>query len=66
MISSYIADGIGRRGTIFSATLFFCFGAALQCGSQGNAFLMGGRFVTGMGIGMYCMVDFLSHIYEFY
>jgi MFS family permease len=60
-ISGYVSDGIGRRGTILTATLFFCFGAALQCGSQDNSFLMGGRFVTGMGIGMYCMVkDFWS------
>ncbi|RLL94792.1 hypothetical protein CFD26_103104 [Aspergillus turcosus] len=56
MFASYLSDGIGRRGTILAATVFFCFGAALQCGSRNNSFLMGGRFVTGIGIGIYCMI----------
>lgn len=38
------------------ATVLFCFGAALQAGCQNNSFLMGGRFVTGGGIGIYCMI----------
>lgn len=54
--SSWLSDALGRRGTILAATVFFCFGAILQCGCQSNAFLMGGRFVTGAGIGIYCMI----------
>ncbi|CAK7242387.1 MAG: hypothetical protein STHCBS139747_003877 [Sporothrix thermara] len=54
--ASWLADIIGRRGTILAATVLFCFGAALQCGCRNNGFLMGGRFVTGGGIGIYCMI----------
>ena len=55
-IAGYSGDIIGRRLTIVMATCVFIFGAALQSGAQNNGFLMGGRFVTGMGIGLYCMI----------
>jgi MFS family permease len=54
--AGYSGDIIGRRLTIVIATIVFVLGAALQSGAQNNAFLMGGRFVTGMGIGLYCMI----------
>jgi MFS family permease len=54
--AGYSGDIIGRRLTIVMATVVFVLGAALQSGAQNNSFLMGGRFVTGMGIGLYCMI----------
>jgi MFS family permease len=52
----YSGDIVGRRLTIVAATVVFILGAALQCGARDNSFLIAGRFVTGMGIGLYCMI----------
>lgn len=50
-IISYFADRIGRKYSIVLTTVVFLLGSALQGGAETIAWIMGARFVTGMGVG---------------
>ncbi|KAH8655331.1 general substrate transporter [Xylariales sp. PMI_506] len=51
LLSSTIADWLGRRKAIFISALLATVGGALQAGSVAMAMYLVSRFVTGLGIG---------------
>ncbi|AET37579.1 sugar porter family MFS transporter Ecym_1345 [Eremothecium cymbalariae DBVPG len=51
LMSSYISDTFGRRVSLHACSSFWIVGAILQCASQGQAMLIAGRVIAGMGIG---------------
>ncbi|KAI8371962.1 general substrate transporter [Choanephora cucurbitarum] len=50
-IIGYFADRISRKYSIILATVIFLLGSSIQGGAQNIGYLLGGRFVTGMGVG---------------
>ncbi|KAG1138598.1 hypothetical protein G6F37_010346 [Rhizopus arrhizus] len=50
-IIGYFADKIGRKHSIVLSTIVFLLGSSIQGGAQNVGYLLGGRFVTGMGVG---------------
>jgi MFS family permease len=50
-----ISERIGRKRSIQLASIVFVLGSALQAGAITTQMLLGGRFVQGLGIGMYSM-----------
>ncbi|UDD62293.1 hypothetical protein AFCA_009618 [Aspergillus flavus] len=50
------SDYFGRRATILAGGLIFCLGGALQAGAQNYAYILGGRFIAGMSIGVLTMI----------
>lgn len=50
-----ISERIGRKRSIQLASIVFTLGSALQAGATSTQMLLGGRFVQGLGIGMYSM-----------
>ncbi|KAE8167622.1 general substrate transporter [Aspergillus tamarii] len=50
------SDYFGRRATILAGGLIFCLGGALQSGAQNYAYILGGRFIAGMSIGVLTMI----------
>ncbi|RCI05831.1 hypothetical protein CU098_012600 [Rhizopus stolonifer] len=50
-IIGYFADKIGRKHSIVLSSLVFLLGSSIQGGAQNVGYLLGGRFVTGMGVG---------------
>ncbi|KAI9279697.1 general substrate transporter [Umbelopsis sp. AD052] len=50
-----ISERIGRKRSIQLASIIFTLGSALQAGAISTQMLLGGRFVQGLGIGMYSM-----------
>jgi len=51
IIIGYFADKIGRKYSIVLSTVVFLLGSALQGGAQNVEWLLGSRFVTGLGVG---------------
>lgn len=49
--ASKVCDKFGRKPTIFSASIFFLFGAALSSGATNLAMLIIGRILLGVGVG---------------
>lgn len=47
----YFADKIGRKYSIVLSTVVFLLGSALQGGAMNIGWLLGSRFVTGLGVG---------------
>lgn len=50
-IIAYFADKIGRKHSIVLSTIVFLLGSSIQGGAQNVGYLLGGRFITGMGVG---------------
>ncbi|KAH8554596.1 general substrate transporter [Umbelopsis sp. PMI_123] len=50
-----ISERIGRKRSIQLASVVFTLGSAIQAGASTTQMLLGGRFVQGLGIGMYSM-----------
>lgn len=50
--AGFIADYVGRRGSLMVASVIWLVGAALQASSQNVAHLVVGRIVSGLAIGM--------------
>ncbi|UPK97136.1 hypothetical protein LCI18_008071 [Fusarium solani-melongenae] len=55
-IAGTISDYFGRRGTILSGGLVFCLGGGLQTGAQNYNYVISGRFIGGIGIGILTMI----------
>ncbi|TPX53442.1 hypothetical protein PhCBS80983_g06287 [Powellomyces hirtus] len=53
---SYVADFAGRKRSIFVGGLFFCGGGCIQAASQNLNMLIGGRIVSGFGVGFLAQV----------
>ncbi|BFZ65070.1 hypothetical protein YB2330_006233 [Saitoella coloradoensis] len=55
LFNGYISDQIGRKRSIIGATIIFCIGVIVQAAAQGPQAVMGGRFITGLGVGSLSM-----------
>jgi len=49
-ISPYVADGLGRRTSIFLGASIMCIATALQTASQSVGMFIGARFLIGFGL----------------
>ncbi|KAJ9149235.1 Major facilitator superfamily domain, general substrate transporter [Pleurostoma richardsiae] len=50
------SDLLGRRATIIIGGLFFCLGGGLQTGAENYAYIISGRFIAGVAIGVLTMI----------
>ncbi|GIJ81569.1 hypothetical protein Asppvi_000068 [Aspergillus pseudoviridinutans] len=50
------SDYFGRRATILTGGLIFCLGGGLQTGAQNYGYVLGGRFISGVSIGVLTMI----------
>ncbi|KGO41718.1 Major facilitator superfamily domain, general substrate transporter [Penicillium expansum] len=50
------SDHFGRRATILTGGLIFCLGGGLQTGAQNYGYILGGRFISGVSIGVLTMI----------
>ncbi|RDW56780.1 hypothetical protein BP6252_13964 [Coleophoma cylindrospora] len=55
-MAGFSSDLLGRRATILGGGVFFCLGGGLQTGASNYGFIIGGRFVAGIGIGILTMI----------
>jgi MFS family permease len=52
IICGFVGQMLGRRMFIVIGGLLVCLGAGLQAGAHGTAYLIGGRVVAGVGMGL--------------
>jgi MFS family permease len=59
LINGYSADKLGRKLSVVAACFIFIIGVIVQaCTRDGSySYIMGGRFVTGLGVGSLSMVS---------
>ncbi|GAM36400.1 glucose transporter [Talaromyces pinophilus] len=50
------SDYFGRRATILAGGLIFCLGGSLQAGARNYGYILGGRFIAGVSIGVLTMI----------
>lgn len=55
LLTGYFADKISRKYTITLAVVVFCIGVIVQTTAKGPSNILGGRFVTGLGVGSMSM-----------
>lgn len=51
-----LGDRLGRRATLTAGSLVFLLGGSVQTAAQSLAYLYGGRFVAGVGVGILTMI----------
>ncbi|KAI7227512.1 sugar transporter STL1 [Hortaea werneckii] len=56
MVAGTCADRLGRRLAIIVGALIFILGGVLQASAQNFGYLLGGRIVAGLGVGMLVMI----------
>ncbi|KAJ5771173.1 uncharacterized protein N7511_003224 [Penicillium nucicola] len=56
LFNGYLADALGRRVTVLVAVVVFCVGVIVQACTENKDFVLGGRFVTGLGVGSLSMI----------
>lgn len=56
LLNGWLADAVGRRQTTILAVVVFCIGVIVQANTHAVSFVLGGRFVTGLGIGSLSMI----------
>ncbi|KAJ5301524.1 hypothetical protein PENANT_c002G05104 [Penicillium antarcticum] len=56
LFNGYLADALGRRVTVLVAVAVFCVGVIVQACTENKDFVLGGRFVTGLGVGSLSMI----------
>lgn len=56
LINGYLADALGRRKTVVVAVVVFCIGVIVQACTKSVSYIIGGRFVTGLGVGSLSMI----------
>uniref|UniRef100_A0A060TDT3 ARAD1D50622p n=1 Tax=Blastobotrys adeninivorans TaxID=409370 RepID=A0A060TDT3_BLAAD len=56
IIAGFLNDWVGRRATIFSATIVFYVGAGLQTGASHLNHMYAGRVFAGLAVGIFYMV----------
>lgn len=54
--NGYLADALGRKLCVVVACVVFTIGVIVQACTQNKDYVLGGRFVTGLGIGAYSML----------
>ncbi|CBF73560.1 sugar porter family MFS transporter [Aspergillus nidulans FGSC A4] len=60
LFNGYLADRISRKYSMMVAVVVFTLGSGLQAGAQTPAYFFAGRFIGGLGIGMF------SHVIPLY
>lgn len=56
LINGYLADAVGRRFCAVIAVVVFCVGVIVQACTENKDYVLGGRFVTGLGVGSLSMI----------
>jgi len=56
LINGYLADAVGRRLSAVIACVVFCIGVIVQACTENKNYVLGGRFVTGLGVGSLAMI----------
>ncbi|EPS40346.1 hypothetical protein H072_5835 [Dactylellina haptotyla CBS 200.50] len=56
LANGYLADSLGRKRACVLATIVFCIGVIVQACAKNVDYILGGRFVTGLGVGSLSMV----------
>ena len=56
LINGYLADAVGRRMSTVIACVVFIVGVIVQACTENKDYVLGGRFVTGLGVGALAMV----------
>lgn len=56
LVNGYLADAVGRRVTVVIACFIFTIGVIVQACTQDKDYVLGGRFVTGIGVGAFSML----------
>ncbi|KEQ93406.1 hypothetical protein AUEXF2481DRAFT_67544 [Aureobasidium subglaciale EXF-2481] len=56
LINGYLADAVGRRWCALIACVVFTIGVIVQACTENKDYVLGGRFVTGLGVGSLSMV----------
>ena len=56
LINGYLADAVGRRYCALIACVVFTVGVIVQACTVNKDYVLGGRFVTGLGVGSLSMV----------
>ncbi|KAK7463909.1 hypothetical protein VKT23_007245 [Stygiomarasmius scandens] len=55
LVTGFLADVLSRKFTILLAVVVFCIGVVFQTAAQNVSWIIGGRFVTGLGVGSLSM-----------
>lgn len=55
LINGILADRLGRKLATVSGVIVFLLGVIVQACAKGPSYILGGRFVTGMGVGTLSM-----------
>ncbi|KAJ5613450.1 hypothetical protein N7510_006644 [Penicillium lagena] len=50
------SDYFGRRATILAGGVIFCLGGGLQTGARNYGYVLGGRFIAGVSVGVLTMI----------
>jgi sugar porter (SP) family MFS transporter len=56
LCNGVLADGLGRKLSVVVAVFVFCIGVIVQACATGPSYILGGRFVTGLGVGSLSML----------
>lgn len=56
MINGYTADKLGRKLATVMGVVVFLIGVLVQACAKNADFILGGRFVTGLGVGILSMI----------
>ena len=56
LINGYVADAAGRRWSVVIACVVFTVGVIVQALVKNYAYILAGRFVTGIGVGAFSML----------
>lgn len=55
LLTGYLADKLSRKYTIVLAVIIFCIGVVVQTAAFHPSSILGGRFITGLGVGSLSM-----------
>jgi MFS family permease len=58
LANGILADRLGRKLCVVVACFFFCIGVIVQACTHGSSYsyILGGRFITGLGVGSLSMI----------
>lgn len=56
LVNGIAADVLGRKTATQGGVVVFCIGVVIQAAARNANFILGGRFVTGLGVGVLSMV----------
>jgi MFS family permease len=56
LANGILADALGRQKATLSGVLVFLVGVIIQACAKNVDYILGGRFVTGLGVGILSMI----------